>query len=163
MTMTVLPEITPKEKFPTMSGGIGIVFATSAILGPLLGGIITTHSTWRWIFLLKVPCSVVGMALILIAWPRITSHGKIPLKQLDFIGATLFLVFSVFIVFVVQEGGAGIFAWSSPTIVAMIVVAVVALLVFTVWIWYFSTHSKVFSPIFPIHFLTDRIMLVIIM
>lgn len=163
MTMTVLPEITPKERFPLMSGGIGIVFTVAAVLGPLLGGVITTHSTWRWIFLLNVPCGVVAMILILIAWPKITSVGKIPLKRLDFVGATLFLVFSVFVVFVMEEGGAGIYAWSSATIIAMIVVAATALLVFGAWIWYFSTHSKVFSPIFPAHFLTNRIMLVIMM
>jgi MFS family permease len=35
------------------SGVISSVFAVSNLLGPLLGGIISDRTTWRWIFFIK--------------------------------------------------------------------------------------------------------------
>jgi MFS family permease len=53
MTMVVFPEITPPNLFPIVAGIIGAVLAIAGVLGPILGGVITHESTWRWIFLLK--------------------------------------------------------------------------------------------------------------
>jgi MFS family permease len=53
MTMVVFPEISPPKVYPIMSGVIGAVIAIGGVLGPVLGGLITHYSTWRWIFLLK--------------------------------------------------------------------------------------------------------------
>lgn len=163
MTMTVVPEITPKHRFGMISGVIGMTFALSSILGPILGGVISTQSTWRWIFLLNVPVGVVALVLILFAWPTVTSAGKIPLKHLDFVGAILYLVASVFFVFALQEGGSGVYAWNSPTIIAILVVGLCCGLIFAVWIWFASKHSKSISPIFPSHFFTHRVRFIIIL
>jgi MFS family permease len=39
------------------------------IIGPPLGGFITTYSSWRWIFLLNVPLGLIGIALAML-WVR---------------------------------------------------------------------------------------------
>jgi hypothetical protein len=36
------------------------------VIGPPVGGFITTYSSWRWIFLLNVPLGVVGIALAML-------------------------------------------------------------------------------------------------
>ena len=53
MTIVVLPEIAPVNLMGFASGLIAGAFAISSIIGPLLGGVIVAHSTWRWVFLLK--------------------------------------------------------------------------------------------------------------
>src|SRR6202035_4370800 len=35
------------------------------VLGPPVGGFITTFSSWRWIFFLNVPIAIAGLALAL--------------------------------------------------------------------------------------------------
>ncbi len=40
------------------------------VIGPVLGGWITTYSSWRWNFLMNAPLGVVATALILIVIPR---------------------------------------------------------------------------------------------
>jgi MFS family permease len=41
------------EKIGFYSGVISSVFAMANLLGPLFGGIISDHTTWRWIFFIK--------------------------------------------------------------------------------------------------------------
>lgn len=162
MPMTALPEITPKEKFGLMSGVMGGVFALSAILGPLIGGVITTQSSWRWAFLLNVPCGVVLLVVIFFSWPNLRRLHNISSKQLDYFGSFLFLVASILLVFAIQEGGIGVRAWDSPTIIICLVFSITSFTVFAGWIWYFTYRPKLISPIFPAYLLTKRVMATVI-
>lgn len=53
MVVVIAPGLVPREKHGKYVAVISSVFAIASILGPILGGAITTHSTWRWVFLLK--------------------------------------------------------------------------------------------------------------
>ncbi|KAK2877128.1 hypothetical protein FQN49_001402 [Arthroderma sp. PD_2] len=53
MVLVIAPSLVPKREYGKFIGIISSVFVLASILGPILGGIIATHSTWRWIFLLK--------------------------------------------------------------------------------------------------------------
>ena len=46
-------ELVPPEKFAPYTSMVSGVFAFALLLGPLLGGIISNFTTWRWVFLLK--------------------------------------------------------------------------------------------------------------
>ena len=46
-------EIVPATQWPTAISLVTGVITVSVIAGPLLGGAITMHTSWRWIFLLK--------------------------------------------------------------------------------------------------------------
>ena len=53
MVLVIAPTLVPREKIGRYMAVISSVFAIASVLGPILGGAITTHSTWRWVFLLK--------------------------------------------------------------------------------------------------------------
>jgi len=53
MTGVIVAVVVPPSRYAKYMAIISSVFAISSILGPLLGGAISEHSTWRWIFLLK--------------------------------------------------------------------------------------------------------------
>src|SRR5262249_39126016 len=40
------------------------------VLGPPLGGFITTYSSWRWIFFVNIPIGLLGVALVLTFIPN---------------------------------------------------------------------------------------------
>jgi EmrB/QacA subfamily drug resistance transporter len=55
------------------------------LLGPPLGGFITTYFHWRWIFWINVPVGLLGLALATIYMPDIREEGVPPLDVLGFI------------------------------------------------------------------------------
>lgn len=56
------------------------------ILGPPLGGFITTYFSWRWIFFLNVPLGVLGMVFALLLIPKARDGQK---KSFDWLGFAL--------------------------------------------------------------------------
>jgi predicted MFS family arabinose efflux permease len=53
MIMVIAPTLVPTEKFGKYIAIVSTVFVVASVLGPILGGAINAHSTWRWVFLLK--------------------------------------------------------------------------------------------------------------
>ncbi|KAI4166361.1 MAG: hypothetical protein LQ342_000251 [Letrouitia transgressa] len=46
-------ELVPQTEYAAYTALVSAVFALSLLLGPLLGGAINNHTTWRWVFLLN--------------------------------------------------------------------------------------------------------------
>lgn len=49
-------QMVPPEGLPSLSAIISAAYACSAVLGPILGGLISEHTTWRWVFYMKYVC-----------------------------------------------------------------------------------------------------------
>jgi EmrB/QacA subfamily drug resistance transporter len=56
------------------------------VLGPPVGGFITTNFTWHWIFLINLPIGILGIALATKYIPDIRGEERVPF---DFIGFAL--------------------------------------------------------------------------
>jgi EmrB/QacA subfamily drug resistance transporter len=61
------------------------------VLGPPLGGLITSYASWRWIFFLNLPIGLVGLALVLRFVPNDRSNTRTPFDWIGFLlgGAAL--------------------------------------------------------------------------
>ncbi|HEV7655571.1 MAG TPA: MDR family MFS transporter [Mycobacteriales bacterium] len=77
------------------AGGRGLGRATAVIalpallgpvLGPMLGGLILEHASWRWIFWVNVPFCVAGL---LLAWRFMPADAGDRSRRLDLIGLAL--------------------------------------------------------------------------
>jgi EmrB/QacA subfamily drug resistance transporter len=55
------------------------------LLGPPLGGLITTYASWRWIFLLNLPLGLIGIALALAFIPNVRGEGRGPFDWPGFV------------------------------------------------------------------------------
>jgi EmrB/QacA subfamily drug resistance transporter len=67
---------TEKQHFVRMIAYLTWPALTAPIVGPPLGGLITTYRSWPWIFLLNVPLGIAGLALALILIPNSRSEGN---------------------------------------------------------------------------------------
>ncbi len=59
----ILVRSVPKSELIGAMALMGIPSLVGPIIGPLLGGIITSYSNWRWIFWMNVPVGVLGFVL----------------------------------------------------------------------------------------------------
>ena len=105
---------------------IGIWAGVSAMalaIGPLLGGIITEHISWNWIFYVNVPIGVVGILTSVFVVPesRDTSHEQ----RLDLPGLVSSGVGLLALVYALIEGHS--YGWGSARILALFAVAALAL------------------------------------
>jgi EmrB/QacA subfamily drug resistance transporter len=93
-------------------------------LGVILGGELTSTAGWRWIFAINVPIGVallVAIPLVAPARPMATEDGR----QLDVPGAVLVTTGTAALIYGLINAGS--YGWSSPSTLAALATAVVAL------------------------------------
>jgi EmrB/QacA subfamily drug resistance transporter len=75
----------------TAMGRVAIIASLGAMLGPVMGGFITHHFSWRWIFWINFPVGVLAMLLAFYCLKNDTPRKNHPLDKVGFIlfGASL--------------------------------------------------------------------------
>jgi EmrB/QacA subfamily drug resistance transporter len=114
----------PKER----GGAIGSWTAWGAIasiLGPLAGGLILDHTSWRWIFALNAPIILLTLALVLAAVPPSAATRT---RRVDVLGAALCALGLGGVVFALIEEPH--YGWGSPAIAAPLAGGAVAFAAF---------------------------------
>ena len=115
----------PKERGAALGIWAG-VSAMALAIGPLLGGLITEHVGWNWIFYVNVPVGLLGLvaARVIIRESRDTTHEQ----RLDLPGLVVSGVALFALVFALIEANS--YGWTSGTILGLFAVALVAGIVF---------------------------------
>jgi EmrB/QacA subfamily drug resistance transporter len=65
---------TPRAELVNALAWLTVPALIGPVLGPLLGGFITTYWDWRWIFWINIPIAVLGMVLVTLFIPQVTSE-----------------------------------------------------------------------------------------
>lgn len=118
--------------------------AAGGASGLLLGGVLTTYVSWRWVFFVNVPVALVLLILAPIALER----GRAGYARLDVPGALVITLSMTSLVYgFVRAPEAG---WSHPTVVASFVFALALLGVFVI------VESRTPAPLIPLRFLRHR-------
>ncbi|MFC9482186.1 MDR family MFS transporter [Streptomyces griseus] len=131
--------VTPRER-GKYQGLFGAVFGVTSVLGPLLGGFFTEHLSWRWVFYINLPIGVVALVVI-------AAVLHIPVRRekhtIDYLGTFLIASVATALVLVASLGGTT-WAWSSPQIIALAVLAVVLLVAFI------AVERRAVEPVLPL-------------
>jgi EmrB/QacA subfamily drug resistance transporter len=109
----------------TAFGVWGATIGGAVAIGPLVGGVLTEHLGWEWIFFVNIPIGVVAIALTEIRLVNVAAQDpqRIDVPGLVTWSAALFLL----ILGLIRGNPDG---WGSPQIVAALVGSVVLLLAF---------------------------------
>ena len=108
---------------------IGIWAGVSALalaIGPLLGGIITEHISWNWIFFVNVPIGVVAVVAAIFVVPESKDTSRE--QRLDLPGLITSAVALFSIVFALIE--ANRYGWTSELIMSLFALGAVSLAAF---------------------------------
>ncbi|KAG8623588.1 hypothetical protein KVT40_008564 [Elsinoe batatas] len=161
LALAVMTEITPMKHIGAVTGLMGSIFATSSVLGPILGGLITSNTTWRWVFLLNVPPGVTAIVILIVWFPR--NCGPLPIglktfKAIDSLGIATSLAGSVLILFSLESGGV-VYSWQSASIIAPLAVGGACMIAFAVWQWTLSKEriGLTVLSLFPADLATRRV------
>ncbi|WDG33673.1 MFS transporter [Streptomyces sp. CA-278952] len=137
--------VTPRER-GKYQGLFGAVFGVTSVLGPLLGGFFTEHLSWRWVFYINLPIGVVALVVI-------AAVLHIPVRRekhtIDYLGTFLIAAVATALVLVASLGGTT-WAWSSPQIIGLAVLAVVLLVAFI------AVERRAAEPVLPLQLFRIR-------
>ena len=73
-----------------MQGIISSIWGISSILGPLAGGLIVEHTSWRWVFFVNLPITAIAVGLITVGLKEEKTERHTP--KLDLVGASTLLL-----------------------------------------------------------------------
>src|ERR1700742_4084555 len=105
---------TPKDKLAAAIAYITWPGLTALVVGPPLGGFITTYASWHWIFFLNLPIGIAALILTLLWVENVRSGEKHPFDWLTFLLAGFA---SAGAVFGMEKLGSEGVAWQVPVVV----------------------------------------------
>ncbi|MDQ8043978.1 MAG: MFS transporter, partial [Solirubrobacteraceae bacterium] len=129
----------------------GLLVGMGLVVGPLLGGLLVDHASWRWVFFVNLPLG--GLAWLLVARNLHLPHTT-TVARLDGLGAT-FLSAAAACLLLVCEWGGQRYAWGSPTILLLALGGIAGAAAFA---WRQTTAPE---PFFPPRLLRHRTLRVI--
>ena len=138
-TLSIIAATFPPRERGTAIGIWAGVSALALAIGPLVGGLITEHLDWSWIFFVNIPIGILGIAAsyLFIDESRDETHVRLDLPGLATSGLGLFALTYGLI-------EANTYGWGSTRIVGSFVLALASLVAFV------QLERRQRSPMLPL-------------
>ncbi len=146
--MTIVADLFGLERRAKMQGYISGMWGLASLVGPLIGGFLTDHVSWRWVFYINVPFGAVAMVILAGALRGMPQPQRRPV--IDYRGLALFTLGISALLYGISVGGMHTF--SSVGAIAPVLIAVVALVAFI------PAERRAAEPIVPLHLFRNRMM-----
>ena len=148
-SFAILSEAFPRNETGRAFGLQSIVWGLGNVLGVVVGGVIITYTTWRWIFLINVPIGIFATAwafkTLRAVLPPAGERGSFDLPAaISFTGGLLTLLLGI-------TWGL-LYSWHDPTAIAALALSPVALAFFIIWEGRYSR-----DPILDFDFFRNRV------
>ncbi|GAB3587278.1 MDR family MFS transporter [Calidifontibacter terrae] len=133
LALAIIGDIVAPRERAKYTGYFMAVFATSSVLGPVVGGLfaetnqIFTISGWRWVFLVNVP---IGILALFVVSRTLHLHHVRREARIDWWGAASLVVALVPLLTVAEQGRS--WGWGSGRSIAAYVIGIAGVLAFIV-------------------------------
>lgn len=133
---------TPERRAKTLALG-SFVWGVASVVGPSLGGFITTYLSWRWIFFINIPIGLISLAGITLLFNE--TRAKKKAVNLDIKGAVTLAGWVLCLLTLILSGGEQ-FPWLSVPII------VLALLTVIFGIGFILAENRAIEPVLSLKF-----------
>ena len=157
LSQALIGELVPPRERARFQGYFATVFTAASIGGPVIGGIVVSHTSWRWLFFANLPLAAFA-AWRLRQLPRGVPQARAEAKA-DLPGHVLFAIGAVSALFWFTSVGHR-FAWASGTSLALVVSAALAL---GALLWHERRHASPFLPVDLLHDRTIRLSSIVVL
>ncbi|KAK2874941.1 hypothetical protein FQN49_001915 [Arthroderma sp. PD_2] len=136
---------------------VGIALSTCALgtsLGPLIGGVLVEHASWRWVFYINLPFSalaLVSLVLCLNVQHQREATWRRALARVDWTGNAIFIAAICAIMYALVIGGT-IYPWSSYHVLVPLILGAVGWALFHV----FEASPYCLEPTMPPRLFRNR-------
>lgn len=138
--LAIIGVLVPPRQSGRMQSMIGAMMPVAFIGGPLLGGFLTDHLSWRWAFYVNLPIGVVSLVIVG-GWIRLGRTERSP-ARIDYPGVVLLSGAILALTLLASWGGVR-YGWRSPQILGLAAVGVVALA------WFVRVERRAVEPVIP--------------
>ena len=143
----------PRER-GRFQGLFGAVFALSFIVGPFIGGWITDHISWHWVFYVNVPFGIASLVVLATVLPS-AARRTASIRDLDYLGIVLFTAGVVpFMLGLTNKGNVNssgqLASWTDLNVGGLIIIGLAILVVFM------FAESRAKEPIIPLDLFRNR-------
>ncbi|MGX1858716.1 MDR family MFS transporter [Dietzia sp. NPDC055340] len=133
LSLAILGDILPPRERAKYQGYMLAVFATSSVLGPLIGGFFAGTSSilgiagWRWVFLVNFPIGAIALTMVILT---LNVKNVRVQQRVDWAGAAAIIVALVPLLVVAEQGST--WGWGSPIALVCYIVGVLGIGVFVI-------------------------------
>jgi EmrB/QacA subfamily drug resistance transporter len=147
LVQATVGDVVPPRERGRYQGLFGAVFGVASVAGPVLGGLIVEHTTWRWIFYVNLPFGALALLVLGATLPTLHTRAR---PVIDYLGATL-LAGSVSAIVLVTSLGGTTWPWDSAQVVLVSAAAVVLAILFL------AVERRAREPVVPPAVLGDEV------
>jgi len=147
VAFAIIGDVFPPSERGRWAGLMTGVFASASVLGPLIGGSLTDHASWRWAFYINLPLGTLALTVLAFGMPYIRPSGK---PSVDYRGLVL-LCASVTPMLLAFSWAGSRYEWVSPQIIGFLGWAILGVVLFT----YFELRTE--EPLLPMHLFKNRV------
>ncbi|MBM7097176.1 MULTISPECIES: MDR family MFS transporter [Alteribacter] len=144
---TIVGDIYTKEERAKIQGYLASVWGISAVMGPVLGGLILQFAHWQWVFWINIPIGIISVTGIIFFLKEKVKKEK---KQIDYAGTGYLLVGITALMLVFIQSGTA-WAWASPQTGGLLGVFVFSLLMFI------RQEKRAKDPVMTLSIWNDRL------
>src|SRR5262244_730632 len=140
--------ITPRER-GRYQAYMAVVWVTSGVGGPILGGVLSEHFHWSLIFWINLPLAIAAAMMTYTRLERLPRHER--RHRLDILGAGLMMASAVLLLLALTWGGTR-FPWVSAPIIALVAASGVLSLALAWWL------TRAPEPFLPLSVMAEPVM-----